>query len=182
MRWDSLFEDLEAQAEAQQAAQFREEVAESIRIERATEQMHERLLRLQGSAITLKLAGEYEINARLGPIGREYFCLENEGKRWLVKNLALRSLEMNQIGSNLTGRLSPVKFSTVVRGVLRDRQRTLAYDINGKPVAEGTLSQVGKDFLIIALHPRDDYARDRSITGYQLLPLDTVGWVQVVDV
>ncbi|WP_404285758.1 hypothetical protein [Glutamicibacter arilaitensis] len=182
MRWESLFEDLEAQAEAQIAAQFREEVAENIRIERASEQMHERMLRLQGTVVTLKLVGEIEVTARLGPVGKDYFCLENEGKRWLVKNLALRSLEMSETGSNLASHLSQVKFSAVVRGVLRDRHRILVYDIGGKPLVEGTLTQVGRDFLIVALHPRDEYARDRSINGYHLLPLETVGWVQIVDV
>ncbi|PRB71157.1 hypothetical protein [Arthrobacter sp. MYb213] len=179
MRWESFFEDLEAQAEAQHAAQLRDEVAEGIRVERATERMHNRLLEMQSSTVDVKLTGGVELNARLGPVAAEYFCLESDGTRWLVRWLALRSLGMPSMKLNPGGRFSPVKFAAVVRGVLRDRQRVVIYDVSGQLVAEGTLSQVGADFLIIAIHPRDEYARDRSITGYQLLPLETIGWLQV---
>lgn len=181
MRWESFFEDLEAQAEAQHAAQLRDEVAEGIRVERATEHMHKRLLEMQSSIIDVKLTGGVELSARLGPVATEYFCLESDGTRWLVRWVALRSLGLPSIKLNHSSRLSPVKFAAVIRGVLRDRQRVVIYDVSGQMIAEGTLWQVGADFLIIAIHPRDEYARDRSITGYQLLPLEIIGWVQVAE-
>lgn len=178
MRWESFFEDLEAQAEAQHAAQLRDEIAEGIRVERATENMRNRLLEMQSSTVDVKLTGGVELNARLGPVATEYFCLENDGTRWLVRWLALRSLGVPSMKLNQGGRLSPIKFAAVVRGVLRDRQRVVIYDVSGQMAAEGTLWQVGADFLIIAIHPRDEFARDRSITGYQLIPLETIGWLQ----
>ena len=181
MRWESFFEDLEAQAEAQHIAQLRDEVAEGIRVERATERMRNRLLEAQSSSVDVKLTGGVELNARLGPVATEYFCLESDGTRWLIRWQALRSIGLPPMKLNHVGRLSPVKFAAVVRGVLRDRQRVDIYDVSGQMIAEGTLWQVGADFLMIAIHPRDEYARDRSITGYQLLPLETIGWVQVAE-
>lgn len=181
MRWENFFEDLEAQAEAQHAAQLRDEVAEGIRVERAIERLRDRLLCMQNSTVNIKLVGGTELSAQLGPVATEYICLERDRTRWLVRWAALRSIEMPSVRSNDPGRASPVKFAAVLRGVLRDRQRTVLYDINGQAVAEGTLSQVGADFLIIAIHPRDEYARERSIISYQLLPLETIGWVQVVE-
>lgn len=178
MRWESFFDDLEAQAEAQYAAQLRDEVAEGIRVERATEKMLDRLLAMQAMTIKVQLVGGVELSARLGPTAEQYFCLEGESSLWLICLEALRAIEVPTARPSASGKISPVKFSAVLRGIMRDRQRVVVYDISGQSLAEGTLVQVGADFLVIGIHPRDEYARTRSITGHLLLPLDGIGWVQ----
>lgn len=181
MRWDSFFDDLESRFQAQEAEQLREEIAEGVRVELASEQLSDRLVRLQGSSITLKLSGGVELTARMGPSGKDYFCLEAEGTRWVIRDVALRTVTVAGPRVFGSGRISPVKFSAVIRGTLRDRQLVQIYDLSGEVLAEGTLVQVARDFLVVATHPRDEFAREREITGRLLIPLHALGWIQITD-
>ena len=74
-----------------------------------------------------------------------------------------------------------MKFSTVLRGLLRDRARCHVFGRAGTSLAEGTLTQVAKDFLVILVHPRDEFARAQQASAQLLIPLDAIGWVESIN-
>ncbi len=182
MRWDSLFEDLESQLQAQLEAQFRDEVAENIRIERASEDLLGRLRTLLGCTVNLHLSGSVEVGGVLGPLGKEYLCLEAETSNLLIMQKVIRRISWSPrtrcsppTGSEPT----TIKLPALLRGLLRDRSQLRIHDELGKLLVEGTPTQIGKDFLSIASHPRDEFPRESSITDHSIVPLDAIGWIAI---
>ncbi|MFJ2144172.1 MULTISPECIES: hypothetical protein [unclassified Arthrobacter] len=183
MRWDSLFDDLEAQLAEQSRAQLREEIAENIRVERATAELLPTLMRFYGHELSLRLAGGSELRAKLGPCATDYICLETEQAQWVIRSGAIESFALPPRRAPAVERRAPgrsVKFSSVLRGLLRDRARCHVFGRAGSSMAEGTLTQVAKDFLIILVHPRDEFARAQQASTQLLIPLDAIGWVEAI--
>lgn len=180
MRWDSLFDDLEAQLAEQGRAQLRDEIAENTRIERATAELSGSLSRFHGCELSVKLAGHTEIRARLGPCAEDYFCLETDLSQWVIRYQAVESIALPAAtkpaaASSTQGRA--IRFSAVIRGMLRDRSRCQIYGIHGLLIAEGTLGQAAKDFLVISTHQRDEYVRSSEPSAQLMIPLGSIGWV-----
>lgn len=184
MRWDSLFDDLEAQLAEQSRAQLRDEIAENVRAERATAELLPTLMRFHGRELCLRLAGGTELRAKLGPCAADYICLETEQAQWVVRSAAVESFSLPQGRVTAAGQRAPgsaVKFSTVLRGMLRDRARCHVFSRAGGSLAEGTLTQVARDFLVILVHPRDEFARAKQASSQLLIPLDAIGWVEAIN-
>lgn len=180
MRWDSLFDDLEAQLDEQNRAQLRDEISENVRIERSTAELTQTLARFQGLELTIRLSGATEIRATLGPVSTDYLCLETDRSQWVIRRQTVESIALPQTqGSGLSWRhqSKSIRFASVIRGLLRDRSRCQIHGRNGNALAEGTLAQVAKDYLIIDVHPRDEFARPGRISGNLLIPLESIGWV-----
>lgn len=184
MRWDSLFDDLEAQLAEQSRAQLRDEIAENIRVERATAELLPTLTRFHGHELSLRLAGGTELRATLGPCAADYICLETDRTQWIIRSAAVETFSLPQGRAPVAERRSPggsMKFSTVLRGLLRDRARCHVFGRAGTSLAEGTLTQVAKDFLVILVHPRDEFARAQQASAQLLIPLDAIGWVESIN-
>lgn len=177
MRWEALFADLESQLDAQLAEDLREEIAESLRVERARQTLSDRLLAWCGRQMSVRLAGGQEAYGILGPIGEGYLCLEGESSRWLIRHSALRSLPLESERTADAASLASAKFPAVVRALSRDRHPIAAFDVSGHGLGEGTIEQAGADFLILGIHPRDEFARPRSVQARLLVPYSSLGWI-----
>lgn len=182
MRWESLFDDLESQLQGEIAAQLREEITQSIRAEQATETLAERLEKLAGQMLRLQLGSKLEVSGRLGPLGDGYLCIDSEAADWVINLQALRRLSIAAPRAG-TRRCrvnrSKIKLPTLLRGIMRDRSRVQICARNGDELAEGTMGQVGKDFLVMLVHPRDEFARDSAVSEQAVIPLDAIGWVVI---
>lgn len=180
MRWDSLFDDLEAQLAEQERAQLRAEISENIRIERSTAELSTTLSRSRGQELSIRLSGGTEVRAALGPIAPDYLCLENERTQWVIVRSVIESISL-PVGNGATTDprrgSKAIRFASVIRSLLRNRSRCLIHGRAGNVLAEGTLAQVAKDYLVINIHPRDEFARAGHISGNLLIPLDSIGWV-----
>lgn len=179
MRWETLFADLESQLQAQQAAELREEIAESTRVERARQVLSERLAGYQGMAVTVRLAGRSELCGTLGPVGPDYMCLEDATQQWLIRRIAIQSIVVPAQGTGQGAEPARTRWGAVVRALLRDRNRVQVYGLDGQSLGEGTVRQAAEDFLELALHPRDEYARTRTVQGHVIIPYQGVGWMSV---
>ncbi len=180
MRWDSLFDDLEAQLAEQSRAQLRDEIAENTRIERATAQLSDVLSQYRGSELGVMVIGHTEIRARLGPCSTDYFCLETEASQWIIRYQVVESIALpseRRVAPLTSQSGKAIRFSAVLRGMLRDRSRCQIYGTHGSLIAEGTLSQVAKDFLLISMHQRDEYVRASNPAAQVMIPLESIGWV-----
>ncbi|WP_431709664.1 hypothetical protein [Glutamicibacter uratoxydans] len=177
MRWESLFADLEAQLESKLAEDLREEIAESIRIEKARQRLSDRLLGLVGKNLAFRLSGAQEVTGRVGPVGQDYLCLEEAAVNWLIRLESVRSIALADQTLSPNGTLSQVKFGAVVRAMLRDRQAVQVFALDGALLGEGILQQAAEDFLVLGIHPRDEFARPRNLQGRVLIPYRAVGWI-----
>lgn len=178
MRWETLFADLESQLEAQRAEELREEIAESVRVERARQYLNDRLAGYRGQVLTIRVGGSQEITGALGPVGEDYLCVEDPTSRWLVRRAALQAVVLPHQRAEV-GRLARTKFPSVVRALVRDRQPLAVYGLQGNALGEGTLEQAAADFLVLGIHPRDEFARTRTVQARLLIPYETVAWISI---
>lgn len=166
MRWERLFDDLEAQLEAGGQADLEAELRDRSRAERARIRTIDRLRAAVGGTLDLSLRNGRRERGRLLRCGPDWLLLEPEPGREVVVPLAavvlLGGLPRAAIepGSEglVAGRLD---LRHVLRAVARDRSRvTLALD--GGLVVAGIVLQVGADHL--------EVSEDGRAVSSQLVP------------
>lgn len=170
MRWDRLFEDLEARLEADAARERSAEVADRTRRERAQVDLQSRLLASVGAhAVGVRLRAA-TLTGRLVDVGPDWILLEvgAEGSV-LVPTAALRSL---------TGLAPGVRTASVVarrfalgaalRAISRDRA-LVEIDSGGLRLV-GTIDVVAADHLEVAEHARDVPRRSRDVLATHVVP------------
>lgn len=186
MRWERLFDDLEAQLVADEARDLVVEVADRTRRERALLGMHERLLSvLDAGAVTVRVAGVGMLEGSVTGVGPDW-VLVTEGtlgggdRSVLVAYAAIRSL------SGLTGRLEEGRPGAVakafglgaaLRAVSRDRAVVALHDVDGV-VVTGTLDAVGQDLVEVAEHPTDVPRRPENVVGIRAVPFWSIAAVR----
>mgnify|MGYP001170992977 CR=1 FL=1 len=179
MRWERLFDDLEAQAAAGADLELVVEVAERTRRERAMLGLHERLAGMRRSAaITVEVAGLGVVRAVVGDVGADWVLLAPSPERsLLVPFAAVRSI----VG--LAGRITPVgavakgfTIAAALRAISRDRAVVTIVDRDGQR-RSGTIDAVGQDSLDLAEHPTDLPRRPEHVGEVRTLPFAALGAV-----
>lgn len=178
MRWEALFEDLEAQLEAAAAREKTSEIQEAVRIERARETLIERLTPQLNAQVEIGLLGGEKIHGQLAALGTDWFMLRRGESEELIPLAALGSWLQRSPGEREDSRRVRAGLGQALRALVRDRARVSVGGIDGSLLASGTLDQAGKDFVEIALHARDEYRRTPAVLGRALVPLASVAWVR----
>ncbi|RJK95416.1 hypothetical protein [Vallicoccus soli] len=196
MRWERLFDDLEAQLDAADRAELAAEVADRSRREAALLRTGDRLAAAVGTALGLHVLGGGAVQGVLEEVGRDWLLLaEPAGGRAVVPLAALagvtglgrRSAPPAPTGAagaggaggaegtgtgalsgpGLRGRLG---LGHVLRGVARDRAPVVLELVDGTRLT-GTLDLVGADFVELAEHPPGEPRRRGGVRGVRLVPL-----------
>lgn len=174
MRWDALFADLEAQAEALERAERAAEVDERARIQVGGLGLLERLRPAPGATLRLQCAGALTLNGALRRVGTDWLLLdEGAGPEVVVAFAAV-------YGISGLSRLSSVPHSAgtvesrlglrhVLRGVARDRAPVRICRVDGS-ILDATVDRVGADFLEVALHPAGEMRRRGEVRDVVLIP------------
>ena len=178
MRWESLFEDLEAQLEAESAREKTNEVQEAVRIERAREELIQRLSPQIDAHVEVQLLGGDRLHGRLAALGKDWFMLRRGEVEELVPIHALAGWTQRTPGQRQDAREPRIGLGQALRVLVRDRARISIGGIDGSLLATGTLDQAGRDFLEIARHERDEYRRAPALQGSSLVPIPVVAWVR----
>ena len=89
MRWERLFDDLEAQLDALSAAELAGEVAERTRYERAQLTLADRLVAWVGEPVTLDLLGGASVTGRLSQAAEEWVVVLHGPRPALVPTSAI---------------------------------------------------------------------------------------------
>jgi hypothetical protein len=175
MRWDAMFADLEAQAEAMSRAERAAEVDERARIEVGALVMLDRLRAAVGTRLRLRCVGPLAINGVLTAVGRDWLLLDaGDGREAVV---ALESL----LGVGELGRLSTVPGAAgivesrlalphALRGIARDRSPVRLSLADGSTLT-ATIDRVGADFVDAAIHPAGGTRRRGEVQEIRLVPL-----------
>ena len=174
MRWNGLFDDLEAQFEAAQSAEQSAEVAERARREAALLGLLDRLRPAVGSRVTVHLPGPIVLRARLLDCGADWLLLEeHEGREALVPMPAVVGITGPGAAAapHAAGAVAKrLDLRWALRGLARSRTGVVLALTDGTLVA-GTLDRVGRDHLDLAEHPPGEPRRTGAVRQVRLVPL-----------
>ena len=182
MRWQGLFDDLEAQFDAAEAAELAGEVAERTRREAALLRLVDRLAPAVGQVLGVHVPGAGVLRGRLLDCGVDWLLLEESGAREvLVPSAAVLGL------TGLSGRAASPDAQDAVgkrldlrwamRGLARSRTGVTLGLTDGSLVT-GTLDRVGADHLDLAEHSPGEARRAGAVRQVRLVPLTAVAVVR----
>ncbi|HIZ98579.1 MAG TPA: hypothetical protein H9805_08370 [Candidatus Janibacter merdipullorum] len=173
MRWERLFDDLEAQVAARTRLELDAEVAERTRMERARITLGERLVGATGAALTLRLRGGTSARGSLEDSGEGWILLtETGGRQLLVMTGAI--LGVTGLGRPRDDtRARRFGVGSALRIISRDRRAVGVLDVDGGS-AHGTIDAVGADAFDLAEHPLDSPRRPEHVHGERVIPFAAV--------
>ena len=177
MRWRGLFDDLEAQFEAAQAAELAGEVAERARREAALLRLVDRLRAAEGAPVVVTVTGAGVLRGQLLDAGTDWLLLEEAGTREVL--VPLRAvLGVTGVGARSAAPdESPVAkrldLRWALRGLARNRTSVAVGLVDGTLVT-GTLDRVGADHLDLAEHGLGEARRAGAVRQVRLVPLPAV--------
>ncbi len=176
VRWDRLFDDLEAQLSARARLELDAEVAERTRIERAKVTVGERILGARGQSIVVRLRGGTIVRGQLEDSGDEWMLLvESSGRQVLVPAPAV--VGVSGLGRPRDDtRARRFGIGSALRGISRDRRAVVVTDVDGGTV-HGTIDAVGADAFDITEHPLDTPRRPEHVRGERVVPFIAVAAV-----
>lgn len=179
MRWNELFADLEAQAEAWQVAERDAEVAELTRLETSQLRLASRLAAAAGAPLRIRCLGGTVLSGRIGRSGPGWLLLdEGAGREALLPVPAVVSVAGLGRWSGSPGVSAPAMravpgFGSVLRAVARDRS-VLRVSLTDSTVLDGTLDRVGADFVELAVHAAGEPRRRAEVREVLVLPVDAL--------
>jgi hypothetical protein len=182
MRWQGLFDDLEAQFDAAGAAELVGEVAERTRREAALLRLADRLRPAAGAELTVHVPGAGPQRGRLLDCGVDWLLLEQTGARELLVPLpavlGVTGLGARSAGPDAEGPVAKrLDLRWALRGLARSRTGVGIGLVDGSLVS-GTLDRVGADHLDVAEHGAGELRRASAVRQVRLVPLSAVALVR----
>lgn len=176
MRWDRLFDDLEAQAAARSRLELDAEVAERTRIERSRVTLGERVLGALGSEVLVRLRGGTTVRGVVDDCGDGWLLLGEPGGRQVLIAVAA-VLGVSGMGRPRDdARARRFGIGSAVRGISRDRRAVLVIDVDGG-TAHGTIDAVGADAFDLTEHPLDTPRRAEHVRGERVVPFAALAMI-----
>jgi hypothetical protein len=181
VRWQALFDDLEAQLDAAQAAELQGEVRERARIEQGKVRAADRLSAATGSPLAVHLPGAGTVRGTLRDVGVDWLLLDEQpGREALVPLAAVLSVSGLPRGAappedGVVGRSLDLRWA--LRGLVRDRAGVTLVLRDGTTVP-GTLDRVGADHVDLAEHAPGEVRRAGAVRGVRLVPLAALALVR----
>lgn len=172
MRWDRLFDDLEAQLDDQERQERLAEVTDRVRQERAQLGLHDRLraAMADGQVVTFQVAGAGLVEGEVLDVGADWLLVGSAERADLVTFAAIRAVR------GLAGRTPAASavarrfgLGAALRALARDRRAVEVVDIEGARWP-GTVDAVGHDTFDLAEHPLDLPRRAENIRGVRVVP------------
>jgi hypothetical protein len=178
VRWELLFADLEAFAEATERAAFEVDVADRARAERATLTLADRLRGHVGAVLTFRLLDGDRIRARLVDVGGDWVLVE-DGASIVLPMAALGGVEgLSRMAATASGALARrATLGVVLRRLARDRVPVRLGLLGGASIT-GTVDRVGADHLDLAQHAVDEIRRPGVVRGVVVVRLGAIAQVR----
>ncbi len=191
MRWERLFDDLEAQLGADDVRELSAEVADRTRRERAQLGLFERLTAvLDGPVLELRVAGVGLVRGVVTGCGPEWVLVDQRGDQplsvvrdgapdrpVLVAVAAVRAVS-GLSGAAPSGAVARgFGLGAALRAVSRDRAVVDVVDVDGTLVT-GTLDAVGQDLVEVAEHPGDLPRRSENVVRVVAVPFTALAAVR----
>jgi hypothetical protein len=181
VRWERLFDDLEAQLAAADAGDRAAEIGERTRIERGRIRLSDRLRGGLGSDVTLHVTGSEPVRGRLLRVAADCVVVDAPPSQLLVAAGAVSSIEGLGTTASVTAE-GPVDAAlglrSLLRGIGRDRA-TVRIRLRDRTEVTGRVDAVGADWFDVALHPAGEAPRRPAATVARTLPLEAVAVVRL---
>jgi len=170
VRWDDLFEDMEAQLAAMTRSELDARVEDLTRAEQAGVPLASRLRASGGTAVTVALDDGTLVRGRVASAAEHWFELEEGVRRHLVPLRAVAWVQgvgaLAAPGGGVVERR--LGLASALRALARDRVRVLALTRAG--TVAGRIARVGKDYLEL------DDTHAQGIAGAGHTGPDLGGW------
>ena len=190
MRWERLFDDLEAQLSSDVTRELVAEVADRTRRERALVGMHERFAAAADRAVVeILLRGlvtgsgpdwvllDHRVEAALSVVAATGSGTARVDRPMLVPTHAIRSVT-GLGGAEQTGAVAKgFGLGSALRAGGRDRAVVDVVDVDGG-VVTGTIDSVGQDYLEVAEHSADLPRRTENVLAVRAIPFAGVAMVR----
>jgi hypothetical protein len=182
MRWEELFDDLEAQLAAAEAAELAREVAERSRIAVGELRVVDRIVGSVGHPVVVTVLGCGVVRGVLRDAGNDWLLLEEHGQREvLIATAAVLGITGLGAASQVPGSEGEVgrrlDLRRALRGLARSRTGVGLRLVDGSAVA-GTIDRVGADHVELAEHPAGEARRAGAVRQVRLVPLTAVALVR----
>ena len=182
MRWQALFDDLEAQLAAADAAELQAEVADRTRREAGLVALVDRLRAAVGHPVGVAVTAAGTVHGRLLDAGPDWLLVEEDGRREVLIPLP-SVLGVTGLGSRTdppgaegeVGRRLDLRWA--LRGLARNRAG-VSVVLQDASVVTGTLDRVGADHLDVAEHPPGEARRPGAVRQVRLVPLGAIALVR----
>ena len=178
MRWERLFDDLEAQLGAEERRERDSEVADRTRRERATVEQGARRGGARGVAVGGgRVTGRPRGGGR-GDVGEDWLLLRApHGRDAVLPVAAVAGIVGLPARASAARTARRFALGYALRGLSRDRAPVALTDTSGQ-VLTGTIDAVGADFLELAEHALGETRRPENLTGRQTVPFRALVMVE----
>jgi hypothetical protein len=177
MRWDRLFDDLQAQMDADGQRELDLEVSDRTRRERAQVGLHERLIAHRGSGVELRLSAGVQVSGRVADAGSDWLLVHDHGERGSLVPfgaiVAINGLGVRAAAGSGVATAKRFSLGYALRGLSRDRAVVSLTDMGGS-VTTGTIDAVGADALDLSEHPVDVARRPENILARRVIPFAAI--------
>ncbi|HZY75170.1 MAG TPA: hypothetical protein VFE40_02550 [Jatrophihabitantaceae bacterium] len=175
MRWESMFADLEAQADALEVAERAGEVDERVRAELGTLTLLDRLRPAIGSPVRLRTAGGGVVVGTVSRAGPDWVLLDQDnGREALVRLGAVTAIgglgRLTAAPDSLDPVTARLGLWFVLRRIARDRS-PLTVRLTDGSTLHATVDRVGADFVEAAVHAPGEQRRARAVREELLIPM-----------
>jgi hypothetical protein len=176
-RWDRLFAELEAQAEAEARLDLEGEVAERTRIARAEVGLDDRVQAQLGRRLAVRTVGGGRVEGVLAGAGQGWLLLGSAPVLVLTTALStIAGLDRGHVVAPAAGRLPRASVRGVLRALSRDRSPVRLRLVGGEEIS-GTLDLVGRDHVDVAEHPWDEPRRSPAVRAVRTIPFSALALV-----
>lgn len=154
MRWDALFDDLEAQWSAQQAQLLEAEVAETVEWQRAQISLVDRLRAGLDTPLQLGLKGGEQLDLLLRSVGADWVSGRAGAQSLLVPVRAIITIEALPLraAAETTHTRRLLGIGSPLRALARMREPVVAAGADGE-LGRGVIAHVGADHFDVAVRP-----------------------------
>lgn len=175
MRWNALFEDMEAQLAEAETLALASEVSERSRADLALVGLSDRLRGSLGGAIGIHLVSGSTFTGTLSHVGAESLVVDEVTHQVLVPFAAVShysGIGRLAVSERSTAR-SRVGLASALRGLARDRAPLtviLAKGETGEQRLPGVIDRVGRDFVDLAVTLPGEARRASGIVDVATVP------------
>jgi hypothetical protein len=179
-RLDHVFEELEAEFEANLRWEAEQEAAAAIRAEAGEVTLWEHLARRVGGRVVIRV-GALRLDGVLLASYPDFVAVRTvDGRQHMVSlgpAVTVRVAAAQRLAPATGGKVASRYGLRLALRELARRREPVLLSLVDRGVATGTIEVVGRDYLELAEHELGDVPRRATVTGHRLVPLAAVAAV-----
>lgn len=176
MRWDALFDDLEAQLHAATSAQEEGQIKERLRSEQSRLTLVQRLVGQVDRPMHVLTRGGRSLTGTLTHVASAWLALAVDDRSVIVPLTSLQSLRGlgRAVGQPLSGVHGRLGMGSALRALSRDRAHVAVWLGSPASRSTGVIDRVGADFFELGLVAAGDERRASNVRDVLTVPFAAV--------